>query len=331
MSPMPQEPPPFLDPTPPPWAARAFATVLLALFVIAGGGMVLVQVPETVSAGFVLEPTRGTDPIRALHEGTVARVNVEDAQSVDKGAVLFVVTSEPVGDRTAEGQTLTARIEGRPARVANEQQRYTNRRRADEQEQQRLDERVVNLERMAGLKQQQLALSKEIATRMRQGAETGISSWMDASRPQLDVDRLAGELEQVQSDIADTKNTLTRLTFEMASSLAAFEELQRAIGEEATGFKARKRVLDEDPARRKGSAVEVAAPCAGTIVKLNVKNAGAVEHNFIVEKTTIKIEAIQPGETKTASGDLKAGQYKVVCNIPGHAEAGMVATLKVGP
>jgi uncharacterized cupredoxin-like copper-binding protein len=66
-------------------------------------------------------------------------------------------------------------------------------------------------------------------------------------------------------------------------------------------------------------------------VTFRVKNAGAVEHNFIVEKTTIKIEAIQPGETKTASGDLKAGQYKVVCNIPGHAEAGMVATLKVGP
>ena len=66
-------------------------------------------------------------------------------------------------------------------------------------------------------------------------------------------------------------------------------------------------------------------------VTFQVKNAGAVEHNFIIEKTTIKIEAIQPGETKTASGDLKAGQYKVVCNIPGHAEAGMVATLKVGP
>lgn len=66
-------------------------------------------------------------------------------------------------------------------------------------------------------------------------------------------------------------------------------------------------------------------------VTFRVRNAGAVEHNFIVEKTAIKIESIQPGETKTASGDLKAGQYKVLCDLPGHAEAGMVATLKVGP
>src|SRR5206468_2134173 len=59
---------------------------------------------------------------------------------------------------------------------------------------------------------------------------------------------------------------------------AAFEELRRAIGEEATGFKARKHVLDEDPARRNGSAVDVTAPCAGTIVNLHVRNTGAVVH-----------------------------------------------------
>jgi membrane fusion protein len=270
--------PPFLDPAPPPWAARAFASILLALFGAAVAAMILVQVPETVSAAFVLAPARGNDPVRALHNGTVTRVNVEDAQAVEQGGVLFVLASEPVGDRAAERQTLDARIEGGPGRLANEEQRYANRQRADAQEQQRLEQRLANLQQLAVLKQQQLTLSKEIAARMRQSLETGVSSWMDASRPQLDVDRLAGELQQIQVDIADAKHTLDRLTFEMASNRAAFEELRRAIGEEATGFKARKRVLDEDPARRNGSAVEVTAPCAGTIVKLHVKNTGAVVH-----------------------------------------------------
>jgi membrane fusion protein len=197
---------------------------------------------------------------------------------VEQAAVLFVVASEPVGDRAAERQTLDARIDGGPGRLANEEQKYTNRQRADAQEQQRLEQRLVNLQQLAALKQQQLTLSKEIADRMRQSLQTGVSSWMDASRPQLDVDRLAGELQQIQVDIADAKHTLDRLTFEMASNRAAFEELRRAIGEEASGFKARKRVLDEDPAHRNGSAVEVTAPCAGTIVKLQVRNTGAVVH-----------------------------------------------------
>jgi membrane fusion protein len=278
MSPAVGPPPPFLDPAPPPWAARAFASILLALFVVGMAALILVHVPETVSASFVLAPTRGNDPVRTLHDGTVVRVNVVDAQAVERGTVLFVLASEPVGDRAAERQTLDARIEGGPGRLVNEQQRYANRQRADEQERRRLEQRLVNLEQLAILKQQQLTLSKEIAARMRQSLDTGVSSWMDASRPQLEVDRLAGELQQVQVDIADARNTLDRLAFEIASNQAAFDELRRAIGEEATGFKARKRVLDEDPARRDGSAVEVPSPCAGTVVTLHVKNAGAVVH-----------------------------------------------------
>ena len=218
MSPVANEPPPFLDPAPPPWAARALATVLLALFVVTMAALVLVKVPETVSAAFIVEPTRGNDPVRTLHDGTVASVTVEDAQAVDKGQVLFVLSSEPVGDRAAEGQTLDARIEGRSERVANERQRFENRQHADEQEQRRLEQRLVNLQQLATLKQQQLVLSREIAARMRQSLESGVSSWMDASKPQLDVDRLAADLQQVEVDIADSKNLLSRIAFEMASN-----------------------------------------------------------------------------------------------------------------
>ncbi|MBI3976136.1 MAG: cupredoxin domain-containing protein [Armatimonadetes bacterium] len=64
-------------------------------------------------------------------------------------------------------------------------------------------------------------------------------------------------------------------------------------------------------------------------VTFEIKNAGSVEHNFIVEGTDVKVEGIQPGETKTASADLKAGTYKVLCTIPGHQEAGMTGTLTV--
>jgi membrane fusion protein len=101
---------------------------------------------------------------------------------------------------------------------------------------------------------------------------------MEASRPQLDADRLSGEIEQLENDIADTTNTLARLLFQMASNRAAFEEVQRAIGEEAAGLKARKEILDGDTGRNDGGAMLISAPCAGTVTRLHVKNAGAVVH-----------------------------------------------------
>ncbi|HET6782062.1 MAG TPA: cupredoxin domain-containing protein [bacterium] len=60
-----------------------------------------------------------------------------------------------------------------------------------------------------------------------------------------------------------------------------------------------------------------------------VKNEGAIEHNFVIEAVRLQIDAIQPGQTKEASADLRAGTYEVVCNIPGHKEAGMKATLTI--
>ncbi|HEV8338706.1 MAG TPA: cupredoxin domain-containing protein [bacterium] len=66
-------------------------------------------------------------------------------------------------------------------------------------------------------------------------------------------------------------------------------------------------------------------------VTFQIKNGGSVEHNFIVEGSSIKVEGIQPGQTKDVSTTLKAGSYKVLCTIPGHQEAGMTGTLTVTP
>ena len=66
-------------------------------------------------------------------------------------------------------------------------------------------------------------------------------------------------------------------------------------------------------------------------VTFEIKNAGSVEHNFIVEKTDVKVEGIQPGLTKTVSATLAAGTYTILCTIPGHQEAGMTGTLTISP
>jgi membrane fusion protein len=268
---------PFLDAAPPPWAARALATILIVLFGIAVAALFLVHVPETVWATFVVRPQRGADPVRTLHEGTVDTVNVEDAQQVAAGAVLFVVASEPVGDRLAERATLDARLTGGRSRLGNERQKYENQARADGQERDRLAQRVATLQRQVGLKEQELATAQDIAARTRRGFEQGVGTLVDASQKRLVADRLAVEVEQLRMDVTDTRKALDRLGFEMASRQAAFDEIQRGIGEDLTTFRARKDVLDRDRARD-GNAIQIVAPCAGTIVKLLVRKPGAVVH-----------------------------------------------------
>lgn len=66
-------------------------------------------------------------------------------------------------------------------------------------------------------------------------------------------------------------------------------------------------------------------------VKLVIRNEGTIEHNFVIENAGVEVDAIQPGQSKEVTAQLKPGTYTVVCNIPGHAEAGMKVTLTVTP
>ena len=70
-------------------------------------------------------------------------------------------------------------------------------------------------------------------------------------------------------------------------------------------------------------------------VTLLVRNQGTIEHNLIVEVQTgqpvAKIAVMEPGETWRVKVSLRAGTYRLYCSLPGHLEAGMVATLRVDP
>ena len=64
-----------------------------------------------------------------------------------------------------------------------------------------------------------------------------------------------------------------------------------------------------------------------------VRNEGAIEHNFVLEdavaKKVVEIAVIEPGATAEVAATLFPGAYTIVCTLPGHRQAGMVATLTV--
>ena len=65
-------------------------------------------------------------------------------------------------------------------------------------------------------------------------------------------------------------------------------------------------------------------------VTLRVTNAGTVVHNLMLVGGASTPD-LNAGESATLDlGDMAAGQYQLICHIPGHESAGMTATLTVG-
>ena len=85
---------------------------------------------------------------------------------------------------------------------------------------------------------------------------------------------------------------------------------------------------------------------AGQEVTLELSNSGAVEHNFVILKKGEKAEGnfehdanlekilfeakLKPGENGTFTFTIpEAGEYQVICSVPGHLAAGMAGKLIV--
>jgi uncharacterized cupredoxin-like copper-binding protein len=64
-------------------------------------------------------------------------------------------------------------------------------------------------------------------------------------------------------------------------------------------------------------------------VVFDIVNTGVVEHNFVVPARKVSSGIVKPGQTKKLELTLAAGRYELVCDIPGHKEAGMVGTITV--
>src|SRR5215204_5620234 len=65
-----------------------------------------------------------------------------------------------------------------------------------------------------------------------------------------------------------------------------------------------------------------------TDVPILLENRGVTLHNFTIEGTDVSVD-VEPGATAELVINLPAGKYRVICNVPGHKEAGMTGRLNV--
>ncbi len=266
----------FLDLAPPHWAARGLAYSLLIAFVLGAIASVAITMPEKVTAQFVLVPVRGADPVKASRGGIVAEVLTAEGRTVAKGDVIVTLKSDSAGDRTAEMQTVQTRLAGAGesavnARLRNEQQRL-----ADEQEIRRLGDRVKHLDTLIAAKRKQLALTKQMTDSFEKLYREGIASQAQLIAKQIEDSELSADIERLVADQNDTRAELEKWRLEMWARQTEFRETERKFKEETKTNEIRAGALQAALVNTDGNQVRLIAPCSGTILKLRVKDGGAV-------------------------------------------------------
>lgn len=65
-------------------------------------------------------------------------------------------------------------------------------------------------------------------------------------------------------------------------------------------------------------------------VDLTYRNEGSIKHTLVIEDVDgFKLTVAAQGDVDEGAVELEPGQYTIFCDVPGHREAGMEATLDV--
>ncbi|HYL82421.1 MAG TPA: HlyD family efflux transporter periplasmic adaptor subunit, partial [Candidatus Acidoferrum sp.] len=299
-----------------------------------------ITLPETVSGPFVLIPLQGTDPIRAARGGTVTAVRVREGQAVTRGDPMFVIRSSTVGDRAAELAGLETQLQGSGEGRRNARQKYESQRQSDEAESSRLARRTAHLTQKleenrairavkedrfrtdleiqrntiditlkeTEFKRTEYALARELAERFERYHKEGAISWLDYKNRELEMTKLAVEVQQLdrtletarlrlnqlaaeqetwekewrmgaadlEAENREVRTSLEKLRQSAAARDAEYREVERRLTEEASKAKSRAGALRDDLGASRGGDLSLPALCSGTLLRLNIKGAGAV-------------------------------------------------------
>lgn len=285
----------FLTLAPPHWAARGLSYAIIAIVLIGAISAVVIKLPETVTADFVLVPARGTDPIKATRPGIVNQVFVSEGQAVNQGDVIATLRSEAAGDRAAELMTVQTQLAGTGESFMNAKAKLTAQTLADEQEMHRLAARVEHIEGLIVLKRRQLSLLNQMADSYEKLFREGLTSRAQLTQKQLEVADLAAELERLIAEQNETRAATEKVKINSSVRRAEFNEVERTYREQTATGDIRIASLRSGLAGSDGNEVRLTAPCAGTILRLHVKNSGAV----LQEGSTVA-ELVCAGETLLA-------------------------------
>ena len=141
-----------------------------------------------------------------------------------------------------------------------------------------------------------------------------VSVWLALPGSAQEYD-LPGTVSALETRVAEMESRISTLETQVATLLPAATPEAEASAVTVTMFD-----LAFEPKT-------ITIP-ADTPVTISLANQGFLPHNFSIPDHDVSVN-VKGGQTGTAEVTLPAGEYRVICGIPGHTEAGMIATLIV--
>jgi membrane fusion protein len=295
----------------PHWAARGLSYCLILLFLGGAVASIVITVPETVSASFVLVPRSGTDPIRALRGGIVTQVKVTEGQSVTQGEILFVLKSEVAASKTADLESLATQSKGSEDSLTLASRKYADQKLAYAEEERKLRKRMESLGDMIQFKHKELAMARTIVERYEKLSKDGLVSAVDDTRNRIEMNRLDSEIEGLKAEQKQVALTLDKLAHEAAVLQTEYKERERGFKEDTEKAQIRMGSMKEALFMGKGNQVAVLAPRSGTILSLGVKGPGAIVNEgdplceMVSSEDIVEAELLVP---EWGMGRIKNGQ-----------------------
>jgi HlyD family type I secretion membrane fusion protein len=207
--------------------------------------------------------------------------------------------------------TVQTQLAGAGESFVNAKAKFTAQTLADEQELRKLAARVDHLENLIALKRSQLTLLKQMAESYEKLYRQGLASRAQWTERQLEVTSFTAELEKLIAEQNETRAAIEKLKLESAARGAEFKEVERTYRESTATGEIRVAALREGLRGSDGNEVRLTAPCSGTVLRLFVKNSGALLHEGdMVAELAATDEALQ-AELKVPEGGvgkLKTGQ-----------------------
>jgi len=255
----------MLPQDPPPWFIRSFTWLLISMFGIALLVAILVKLPETVTAPFVLVPENGADPIQSPRMAIVSRVCVSIGQSVKANDPLYILRSDEIRGWGTEARTMGEDLRTREDGLAKSDAEYTSALAIKKAE-------IAQAESEVSFREKHAASTHELLSRLEGLSKRGGIALVEVLQHRVDA-------AESDKDLSVAQRTLEQVKLQRQQMEAEHSRTRAENAAEIEKLKMRLAALNGDLENSQLLLLTVRAPYAGVVISQTQQNAGSVVQN----------------------------------------------------
>jgi len=255
----------MLPQDPPPWFIRSFTWLLISMFGIALIVAILVKLPETVTAPFVLVPENGADPIQSPRMAIVSRVCVSIGQSVKANDPLYILRSDEIRGWGTEARTMGEDLRTREDGLAKSDAEYTSALAIKKAE-------IAQAESEVSFREKHAASTHELLSRLEGLSKSGGIALVEVLQHRVDA-------AESDKDLSVAQRTLEQVKLQRQQMEAEHSRTRAENAAEIEKLKMRLAALNGDLENSQLLLLTVRAPYAGVVISQTQQNAGSVVQN----------------------------------------------------